>query len=49
MIEKILDCLKLDFKHNSELIAIAKGKNKRPMTLKEGYKKLKQEIQCLKK
>jgi hypothetical protein len=49
MIEKILDCLKLDFQHDSKLIAIAKGKNKRPMTLKEGYIKIKQEIKCLKK
>jgi hypothetical protein len=38
MIEKILDCLKLDFKHDSELIAIAKGKNKLPETFKEALK-----------
>lgn len=38
MIEKILDCLKLDFKHDSELIAIAKGKNKLPETFKEAFK-----------
>ena len=49
MIEKILDCLKLDFKHDSELIAIAKGKNKIPTSIKEAYKQFKQELQWLKK
>lgn len=42
MIKQILDCLKLDFEHNSELIAIAKGKYKLPETLKEAIKPLKE-------
>jgi hypothetical protein len=41
MIEQILKCLKYDFKHNSNLIAIAKGKNKLPETFKEALKPLK--------
>lgn len=41
MIKQILDCLKLDFKHDSELIAIAKGKNKLPETFNEAVKPLK--------
>ena len=41
MIKQILDCLKLDFKHNSELIAIAKGKNKLPETFSEAFKHIK--------
>jgi hypothetical protein len=41
MIKNIIDCLKLDFKHNSELIAIAKGKYKLPETFKEAFKPLK--------
>jgi len=41
MIKNILDCLKLDFKHESELIAIAKGKYKLPETFKEAVKPLK--------
>lgn len=41
MIIQILECLKLDFKHNSELIAIAKGKNKLPETFKEAFKHIK--------
>jgi hypothetical protein len=41
MIKNILDCLKLDFKHDSELIAIAKGKYKLPETFKEAVKPLK--------
>lgn len=38
MIKQIIDCLKLDFEHDSELIAIAKGKNKLPKTFKEAFK-----------
>ena len=49
MIENILECLKLDLKHDSEYIAIAKGKNKLPTTFKDGYKQLKQELKWLKK
>lgn len=49
MIEHILECLKLEMKSNSEYIAIAKGKNKLPITIKEAYKQLKQELKCLKK
>jgi len=41
MIKQILDCLKLDFKHDSELIAIAKGKNKLPDTLSDALKHIK--------
>ena len=41
MIKEILDCLKLDFEHNSELISIAKGKYKLPETFKEAVKPLK--------
>ena len=41
MIKQILDCLKLDFKHDSELIAIAKGKNKLPETFSEAVKHIK--------
>jgi len=41
MIKNILDCLKIDFKHDSNLIAIAKGKNKLPETFKEATQKLK--------
>lgn len=41
MIKQILDCLKIDFKHESKLIAIAKGKNKLPETFKEALKPLK--------
>lgn len=40
MLEEIFKALKLDFKHNSELIAIAKGKNKLPETFKEAFKPL---------
>lgn len=49
MIKQILDCLKEDFKHDSELIAIAKGKYKLPGTFKETFKYIKKEIKCLKK
>jgi hypothetical protein len=41
MIKEILECLKYDFKHKSEYIAIAKGKYKLPETLKEALKPLK--------
>ena len=41
MIKNILDCLKLDFKHDSELIAIAKGKNKLPETFSDALKHIK--------
>jgi hypothetical protein len=41
MIKQILECLKLDFKHDSELIAIAKGKYKLPETFKEAVKPIK--------
>jgi len=42
MIKQILECLKLEFKHDSELIAIAKGKYKLPETFKEAIKPLKE-------
>ncbi len=42
MIGIIMDILAMDDFHNvSEEIEIAKGKHKLPMTLKEGYKKIK--------
>lgn len=41
MIKTILDCLKINFKHKSKLIAIAKGKNKLPENFKEAVKPLK--------
>lgn len=41
MIKQILECLKLDFEHDSELIRIAKGKHKLPTTIKEFIKWLK--------
>jgi len=40
MLEEIFKALKLDLKHDSELIAIAKGKNKLPETFKEAIKPL---------
>ena len=43
MIKNILDLLKFP-KGETENIRIAQGKNKLPMTLKEGYKALKQNI-----
>ena len=43
MIENILDLLKYA-NGETENIRIAQGKNKLPLTLKEGYKTLKQEI-----
>jgi hypothetical protein len=42
MIKNILDCLKLEFKHDSELIAIAKGKYKFPETIKEAFEPIRQ-------
>lgn len=48
MIQQILECLKLDFKHDSELIAIAKGKNKLPKTFKEAFKPI-TKLLCRKK
>jgi hypothetical protein len=41
MLKDIFEALRLDFEHNSELIAIAKGKNKLPETFKEAFKPLK--------
>jgi len=43
MIKNILDLLKFA-KGETESIQIAQGKYKLPMTLKEGYKAIKQEI-----
>ena len=40
MIKQIIDCLKLDLKSDSELVAIARGKNKLPETIKEAFKPL---------
>lgn len=48
MIKQIIDCLKQDFKHQSELIAIAKGKNKLPETFKEAFNPIKK-LLCRKK
>jgi hypothetical protein len=42
MIKNILDCLRYDLK--GEYIDIAKGKNKLPETLSEGYKQLKNKL-----
>jgi hypothetical protein len=44
MIESIIECLKLDIKHNSEYIAIAKGKKKLPTTFKEALQPLRKLI-----
>jgi hypothetical protein len=41
MLEEIFKALKLELKHDSELIAIAKGKNKIPETFKEAFKHIK--------
>ena len=41
MIKLILECLKYDMKTDSKYIAIAKGKNKLPMTIKEALQPLK--------
>ena len=46
MIENILYLLKHE-NGETENIRIAQGKNKLPLTLKEGYKTLKQEIKWL--
>ena len=43
MIKQILELLK-HANGETETIRIAQGKNKLPLTLKEGYKALKQEI-----
>ena len=43
MIKNILELLK-HANGETETIRIAQGKNKLPLTLKEGYKALKQEI-----
>ena len=48
MLKEIFEALKLDFKHDSELIAIAKGKNKLPETFKETFKFIKL-LKCHKK
>ena len=42
MIGDIISALKFDFKSDSEYVAIARGKNKLPTTIKEGYKDLKE-------
>ena len=43
MLEEIFKALKLELKHDSELIAIAKGKNKIPETFKEAFKYIKRQ------
>jgi hypothetical protein len=48
MIENIIECLKIDFKHSSKYIAIAKGKNKLPETFKEAFEPL-NKLRCRKK
>jgi len=48
MIKNILDLLKYA-KGETENIRIAQGKNKLPLTLKDGYKAIKQEIKWQKK
>lgn len=48
MIEAILECLSYNIESNSEYVNIAKGKNKLPETLKEGYQQIKNEL-CRKK
>tara|TARA_R110002124_G_scaffold2233_1_gene14654 strand:+ start:2055 stop:2201 length:147 start_codon:yes stop_codon:yes gene_type:complete len=48
MIKNILDLLKYA-KGETENIRIAQGKNKLPITLKESYKAIKQEIRWQKK
>ena len=42
MIADIIEALRYDFKSDSEYVAIARGKNKLPTTIKEGYKELKE-------
>lgn len=37
MLEQIFKCLKLDLKHESDLMKLAKGENKLPDTFKETY------------
>lgn len=41
MIQQILECLKLDIKSDSKYIAIARGKNKLPMTIDDALKPFK--------
>lgn len=48
MIKNILDLLKYA-KGETDNIRIAQGKNKLPVTLKDGYKAIKQEIKWQKK
>lgn len=48
MIKNILDLLKYA-KGETDNIRIAQGKNKLPITLKDGYKAIKQEIKWQKK
>ncbi|MFY8166690.1 MAG: hypothetical protein ACOVJ8_08870 [Sediminibacterium sp.] len=43
MLEEIFKALKLELKTDSELIAIAKGKNKIPETFKEAFKHIKRQ------
>lgn len=42
MIGDIINALKYDFESDSENIAIARGKNKLPTTIKEGVKELRE-------
>jgi hypothetical protein len=42
MIGDIIEALRYDFKSDSEYVEIAKGKNKLPTTIKEGYKELRE-------
>jgi len=42
MIGNIIETLKLNIKSDSDYVAIARGKNKLPTTLKEGYKEIKE-------
>lgn len=43
MLAEIFKALKLELKTDSELIAIAKGKNKIPETFKETFKHIKKQ------
>lgn len=46
----ILEMLRLDnFYNEDETIEIAKGKNKLPESLKEGFKQFKRELKCRRK
>ena len=44
MIEAILECLSYNIESNSEYVKIARGKNKLPETLREGYQQIKNEL-----